>query len=86
MALLLEPRSPNASEDAKNIKELLRCTLRADYGFGNGNQQAASPVSVNKRSFDLFANDGDSDYTENDEVEDFFIHTSRAVKQYVHYF
>ena len=82
MALLLDPRLSNASENAKNMKELLRCTLRTDYGFGE-NQQAASPVSVNKRSFDLFANDGDS---ENDEAEDFFIHTSRAVKQYVHYF
>ena len=65
MALLLDPRSSNAFEDAKNMKDLLRCTLRADYGFGGGNQQAASPVSVNKRSFDLFANDGDSDDTEN---------------------
>ncbi|CEP02542.1 hypothetical protein PBRA_009126 [Plasmodiophora brassicae] len=76
LALLLDPRTSNACDDAKNMKEHLSGTLAANYGY----QSAAPPrqeddVDV---AFDLFAEAEGDQAAKDDEVDDFYLMTARA--------
>ncbi|CEP01298.1 hypothetical protein PBRA_001904 [Plasmodiophora brassicae] len=76
LALLLDPRTSNACDDAKNMKEHLSGTLAANYGY----QSAAPPRQDDDMdvAFDLFAEAEGDQAAKDDEVDDFYIMTARA--------
>ncbi|BBN20791.1 hypothetical protein Mp_zg01480 [Marchantia polymorpha subsp. ruderalis] len=76
MALLLDPRSSNASSETMELKDQLRFILTMDYGLCS-EVQPSPTFGV----FDLFAGEGDSaieNVAHTDEVDDFFMLTAKA--------
>ena len=79
IALILDPRTSNNTDDAKSLKDLLRAIISADYGY-----IPSRPVSSNEfdRQFDLFADSSGDEAAchDSDEIDDFFLTTSRPDK------